>query len=98
MARDREQIYEASDWFKEALQKNQVCMEHSFAQSLYVLDFIRIFSPDTYAIWPEIIWWLDGIVNLAEKRREGESLVLYQILTLIYRLLSTVFETHVCNM
>ena len=24
MARDREQIYEASDWFKEALQKNQV--------------------------------------------------------------------------
>ena len=25
MARDREQIYEASDWFKEALQKNQVC-------------------------------------------------------------------------
>lgn len=50
MARDREQIYEASDWFKEALQKNQVCMEHSFAQSLYVLDFIRIFSPDTYAI------------------------------------------------
>ena len=26
MARDREQIYEASDWFKEALQKNQVCI------------------------------------------------------------------------
>ena len=24
MARNREQIYEASDWFKEALQKNQV--------------------------------------------------------------------------
>ncbi len=24
MSRDREQIYEASDWFKEALQKNQV--------------------------------------------------------------------------
>ena len=24
MARDREQIYEASDWFKEALQINQV--------------------------------------------------------------------------
>ena len=26
IARDREQIYEASDWFKEALQKNQVCI------------------------------------------------------------------------
>ena len=26
MARDREQIYEASDWFKEALQKNQVAL------------------------------------------------------------------------
>ena len=26
MARDREQIYEASDWFKEALQINQVAI------------------------------------------------------------------------
>ena len=26
MARDREQIYEASDWFKEALQINQVLL------------------------------------------------------------------------
>lgn len=26
IARDRQQIYEASDWFKEALQKNQVCV------------------------------------------------------------------------
>jgi RNA polymerase-associated protein CTR9 len=31
MARDREQIYEASDWFKEALQKNQ---EHADAWAL----------------------------------------------------------------
>ncbi len=29
MARDREQIYEASDWFKEALQKNQVQDTHT---------------------------------------------------------------------
>lgn len=28
MARDREQIYEASDWFKEALQKNQVSVAY----------------------------------------------------------------------
>ena len=33
MARDREQIYEASDWFKEALQKNQV-------KKLSVLDIV----------------------------------------------------------
>jgi RNA polymerase-associated protein CTR9 len=36
MARDREQIYEASDWFKEALQKNQV----SFLWILYMWKFL----------------------------------------------------------
>lgn len=32
MARDREQIYEASDWFKEALQKNQVNISHMISR------------------------------------------------------------------
>lgn len=32
MARDREQIYEASDWFKEALQKNQVNVLHMLSR------------------------------------------------------------------
>ena len=32
MARDRGQIYEASDWFKEALQINQVCQDVSAAR------------------------------------------------------------------
>lgn len=30
MARDKGQIYEASDWFKEALQINQVCLGSYF--------------------------------------------------------------------
>ena len=33
--RDRKQIYEASDWFKEALQKNQVCT----CTSLFIYAF-----------------------------------------------------------
>ncbi|PRD23689.1 UNVERIFIED_CONTAM: RNA polymerase-associated protein [Trichonephila clavipes] len=38
MARDRGQIYEASDWFKEALQVNQVCFVlRLIDQCLYVL-------------------------------------------------------------
>ena len=35
MARDKEQIYEASDWFKEALQKNQVEYSPQFTLSSY---------------------------------------------------------------
>ena len=44
MARDREQIYEASDWFKEALQKNQVmavfCMKDNLLY-MYVVCVCR---------------------------------------------------------
>ena len=36
MARDREQIYEASDWFKEALQKNQACTCKASMQYVHV--------------------------------------------------------------
>jgi len=38
MSRDREQIYEASDWFKEALQKDQVWGEGGGITSLAAIE------------------------------------------------------------
>lgn len=41
MARDREQIYEASDWFKEALQKNQVGCVYYMTHEKYPVYVLR---------------------------------------------------------
>ena len=47
MARDREQIYEASDWFKEALQKNQVMAVFCMKDNLLYMYVVCVYMLGT---------------------------------------------------
>ena len=77
MARDRGQIYEVSDWFKEALQVNQVLSPHCYSRTNFTPEnererqgYLEDFEPTVHNLTLDPKGWLYCLI---EKRSEANA-------------------------